>query len=343
MREGEAGREAYLIKEGEVQVLKREAADGTVHELTRFGSGAVVGEIALLDGQPRSASVRALTATTLLAFAAQDLAALDAGPRGHIDLVDHLSRSVAGQLRVTSDLAARLLRQQVTMARFLTFVVFSLSIYAFVLSTLTRYATQTASTTFVTVSMLVALTGAVMLLIRQLGYPIRFYGLTLANWRPALVESLAATAGVCALIVALKWIGMSLAVLPARPLFEPFAALNAAATPPEWRPALWLMMAGLYSLHAPFQEFVVRGCLQGAMQRFLSGPSAGTVSIIGSNLVFSAFHLFISMGFAVVTFLPGLLWGWLYRRHGTLVGVAVSHLLIGLWAVFVVGIEGVLF
>ena len=34
--------------------------------------------------------------------------------------------------------------------------------------------------------------------------------------------------------------------------------------------------------------------------------------------------------------------GWLYARHRTLVGVALSHALSGLWAVFVVGIEGVL-
>ena len=40
-------------------------------------------------------------------------------------------------------------------------------------------------------------------------------------------------------------------------------------------------------------------------------------------------------------FLPGLFWGWLYARHGTLIGVSVSHILLGLWTVFVVGIEGV--
>jgi hypothetical protein len=33
----------------------------------------------------------------------------------------------------------------------------------------------------------------------------------------------------------------------------------------------------------------------------------------------------------LLVFVPGLFWGWLYLRHQTLVGVSVSHLLIGLW------------
>ena len=105
---------------------------------------------------------------------------------------------------------------------------------------------------------------------------------------------------------------------------------------------LWLAMAVLYTFHAPFQEFVVRGCLQGSLQEFLRGTYRQSVAVVGSNLIFAAFHLYLSLGFAVLTFVPGLLWGWLYRRHGTLVGVALSHVLVGLWAVFVVGIEGVL-
>ena len=52
-------------------------------------------------------------------------------------------------------------------------------------------------------------------------------------------------------------------------------------------------------------------------------------------------HFFINMivilcGYivvvAVVAFLPGLFWGWLYSRHRTLVGV--SHMLVGVWALY---------
>ena len=146
----------------------------------------------------------------------------------------------------------------------------------------------------------------------------------------------------CVLVVVLKWIVLRAGLSPGHALFEPYAAINRTGVAGSSVLTLWAAMAVLYALHAPFQEFVVRGCLQGALDEFLSGTNRQAVAIIGSNLIFSSFHLHLSMGFALLTLLPGLLWGWLYARQRTLVGVALSHALTGLWAVFVVGIEGVL-
>ena len=339
MREGEPGREVFIIKEGEVQILKREAGGGSLHEIARAGQGASVGELALLDDGPRSAFVRALRPTTLYALSPQEIVVTS----GRAELLRQLSRAIAARLRFTNEVTVRLLHQQVAMARFIAFLVFSLSIYAFALSVMTRYASEAASSTLVTVSLMLVMTGAVLNVIRRLGFPMAFYGLTLARWRRAVGESLLATVVVCALIVALKWIVLHAGLRPGHALFEPHAAVNAAAAGAGGPASLWLAMMVLYALHAPFQEFLVRGCLQGALQQFLGGTYRESVAIVGSNLIFSSFHLYLSLGFALVTFVPGLLWGWLYRRHGTIVGVAVSHVIVGLWAVFVVGIEGVLF
>ena len=336
LHEGETGEEVFIVKDGELQVLKGDPSRA-LHEIARLGAGASVGELALLDAGPRSASVRATRQTTLYAFSPREIAGADGPP----ELLRQLSRAIANRLRFTNEVTVRLLQMQVASARFIAFIIFSLSIYAFALSMLTRYATQTASNTLVTVSLMLVLTATVLNMVRRLGFPVGFYGLTLAGWRRAVAESLAATVLVCALIVALKWIVLRAGLSPGHALFEPFAAINVAA-PAQGSVRLWLAMAVLYAFHAPFQEFVVRGCLQGALQEFLRGTYRQSVAVVGSNLIFSAFHLYLSLGFAIVTFLPGLLWGWLYRRHGTLVGVALSHVLVGLWAVFVVGIEGVL-
>lgn len=43
-----------------------------------------------------------------------------------------------------------------------------------------------------------------------------------------------------------------------------------------------------------------------------------------------------SAAFAFMVFPFGLFWGWLYDRHPTLIGVVASHLLIGIFGVFVV-------
>jgi CRP-like cAMP-binding protein len=65
-RQGVRGDAMYVIAEGEVAVLRE--TETTEHELARLGEGAFFGEIALLTSQPRNATVRAVSATRLLAL-----------------------------------------------------------------------------------------------------------------------------------------------------------------------------------------------------------------------------------------------------------------------------------
>lgn len=63
-REGEPGRSCFLLVSGEAQVL-RATAEGD-RPLATIGPGAFVGQIALVDRGPRSATVRAVTACVAL-------------------------------------------------------------------------------------------------------------------------------------------------------------------------------------------------------------------------------------------------------------------------------------
>ena len=58
IREGDPGNALYLIREGEVSVIKH-AGRKQEHLLARLGRGEFIGEMALIDHAPRSASVRA--------------------------------------------------------------------------------------------------------------------------------------------------------------------------------------------------------------------------------------------------------------------------------------------
>lgn len=69
-RQGASGGIAYILASGRAEVLR----DG--RRLARLGPGDVVGELSLIDGKPRSATVTAITDLEVLEIDARDLTRL---------------------------------------------------------------------------------------------------------------------------------------------------------------------------------------------------------------------------------------------------------------------------
>jgi CRP/FNR family transcriptional regulator, cyclic AMP receptor protein len=116
---GDPGDALFVIVDGEVKIsLPSETGDEAI--LATLGVGTVFGELALLDGAPRSASATAISATETVVLPRdrfRELIATEAGVR------DALLASIAGELRrltthveelhfldITGRLAARLVR-----------------------------------------------------------------------------------------------------------------------------------------------------------------------------------------------------------------------------------------
>jgi len=70
IRQGEPGDCAYFIQSGEVEVVQE--SDGNQVVLRILHAGDYFGEMALLSGQPRTASVRALTPTKVAVLGKQN-------------------------------------------------------------------------------------------------------------------------------------------------------------------------------------------------------------------------------------------------------------------------------
>ena len=89
--QGEVGREAYLLTEGEVQVR----VNG--HAIATVGPGSMLGEMALLDLRPRSATLVALTPVELIAYDAKQfrriLGEMPADARAHLGERDERFRA----------------------------------------------------------------------------------------------------------------------------------------------------------------------------------------------------------------------------------------------------------
>jgi CRP/FNR family cyclic AMP-dependent transcriptional regulator len=73
--EGDESDACYVIRSGEVRVT-REHSDGRAIALATLGPGELFGELAMLDGGVRSASVETLTDAELLALSATDMRGL---------------------------------------------------------------------------------------------------------------------------------------------------------------------------------------------------------------------------------------------------------------------------
>ena len=68
MKQGESGIGLFIILSGRVRIEKQDAAGRQV-EIAENGPGDIMGEMAVFDGSPRSASVAAVTETTCLVLA----------------------------------------------------------------------------------------------------------------------------------------------------------------------------------------------------------------------------------------------------------------------------------
>ncbi|HBR68636.1 MAG TPA: cyclic nucleotide-binding protein [Rhodospirillaceae bacterium] len=71
MRQGDKGESAYIIEEGSVEIfIQRE--DGTEQTVGTRGPGSIIGEMAIIDNAPRTATVRAVQNCTLLEITQED-------------------------------------------------------------------------------------------------------------------------------------------------------------------------------------------------------------------------------------------------------------------------------
>lgn len=101
-REGEAEPALFIIAQGSVAIMKHDAEDRE-KLLAKLGPGQTIGEMALLDGQPRSATAVAAEDLVLLVFTRAELDRLvEAKPRLGVKLLWKLARFLSQRLRQTS-------------------------------------------------------------------------------------------------------------------------------------------------------------------------------------------------------------------------------------------------
>lgn len=339
VREGDDPTELLVLEQGQARVLKR-AGDGHQHEINRVGPGDSIGEMALFDRVPRSATVRADGPVRALVLPLADIVRLAEARPTLVPVLVDAGALVTERLRLASAHAAataeRALAEEHTravMGRFTLLLLLAYTLYTWLLGTAVQVKQLFGRSEFITVPFIVLCCTILAVFVRVSGYPPRFFGLSTDNAGRHLREALLLTLPLMAAALLLK-----LALVTWVPAMQGWPLLQMFSPPPPGAPASgfdpWLALA--YVVFAPFQELIYRGGVQGPLSHFLTGRWRVPLAILGANVIFSAAHLYVSPGLAVMAFVVGSFWGWLYARQGTLVGVSLSHVLLGFWAFEVV-------
>ncbi len=109
VEQGEHTAEMFVVRSGKVRVLVDRPESAEPIEVARLGPGKFFGEMALMTGEPRNATVRAAGACTLLVIDDRALrAVLEAAP----DLARHISRVIAERQAALADQEAAASQRQ---------------------------------------------------------------------------------------------------------------------------------------------------------------------------------------------------------------------------------------
>lgn len=110
--QGDPGDEMYVVLEGRIRICC-ESLSGREITLVVLKEGGFFGDMALLDGEPRSATAIAETAGQLLVLRRTDFQAfLKASPNAAVALLDFLSRRLRSANEKIQDLALLTVRQR---------------------------------------------------------------------------------------------------------------------------------------------------------------------------------------------------------------------------------------
>ncbi len=344
----------YIIMDGQIALAKEgiSAVDGcpATYEIGALRRGDIFGEVSFVDGKPSAVT---FLAKSDVIVAVLDLAAshLKIKTRRVRDVVvGKLRRHLATQVHESAALRMNSLQLENQFAAYRSGVghiivttLCVLSFYTLALSFLPKFK-SIAHANFA-LSPLIIMFCALFFFptVVTSGLPARFFGLRLDNWRSSLLFSLEASAIFLAFFLIMKWILIrSFSEFTDLPLIGNAHVEVSDHTVPL---STWYWFAlGVYVLLTPMQEFVARSGIQAPLYAFLHGSEAKRqwCSILVSNLVFAAGHAHISVFFALASFLPGLLWGWIFARTNSLLAATFSHLLVGGMTIFVFGIEGII-
>jgi len=345
VEEGEEPRFLFVLESGRLEVLKREKLGRRRHRIHMLDRGATVGEVALLERGMRTATVRAKEQSAIWEFDFVELQTLATAPRDsaefdlvaldvYVKLTSNLAAITAGKVRTGSEDALTRAHERSAMGELIVNVLTVLCIYMLLISGLESLGLKPRNTMYVSLPVLTLLGIVSWRFMVGSGFPLEDFGLTRRYLWRSLGEAGALTIALLALATGVKWV-----LIQTSPTY---AGARLIQYPDVWahfsQPKIQILTV-VYAVSSAVQELIVRGALQSMLERFLTGRYRRLRAIGVCTLLFSVSHLHTGLLFTLSVMLPAFFWGLLFARNRNLVGVTLSHIVIGLYVFFVLGVR----
>jgi hypothetical protein len=327
LAEGDTDPALFFIERGTVEVLKQDETQEHRFAIATLEAGDFFGEMSFVDGEPASATVRATDDVRVWRLRKERL--YDDGDVGravYYHLVSNVTHTISERLRATNTSLTQSLREKLEEEqlrnRFGHFFVMVIMVFGVLSVGTALLSGQMSPVQEVAASwayMLTFLGPVVYYFNRSRDIALSDVGLSLSNWPQQVSEGVTAAAL------------LTFVMIPVKTQFYAEDALFSFRTMQSYSTLLFWVFFALYLPHCFLQEFLARGLIQGSLHRFMT-DSPNWVPVIVAAFLFGIGHVHYSYGFAGVTFVTSLLFGWLYMRHRSLVGVTLMHYLSGLSA-----------
>jgi membrane protease YdiL (CAAX protease family) len=346
IRENEQASELFIIVKGNFSVFKNldtgtgsQSVEANISILRPYDA---VGEFAFIDDKPRAANVRANdNDNAVLSISYKDIQSLPT------EFYRTIAIRLVHQIRNSNDLVVNKLRDELDktsviakIGRFICYVLLLISFYMLALSGFVSLVSNPYTNLFASTSVISIFSAVLVVMMKHNQYSLRDCGVTLIGWRKSIAEAVGFTCIFLAFITLFKW-----SLIHATDRFNHFSMFDLQAIVPFEKidssefAIIYTSAVIIYALCATLQEFISRGILQSSLMDFLQGKYKNSLSIVVTSGVFSAMHIHISAVLALVVFIPSVFWGWLYVRQKTLLGPIISHVMVGWWALFILGID----
>jgi CRP-like cAMP-binding protein len=320
--EGCEGDSLFIIESGIADVMKE--SDGGV-VIGTLKETDVFGELALFTGECRSATVLARTDVDAFKLSKEDFESLiDCFPQIMGTFLKKLYNRLAGsykEMKVLNEQLSALNHLRSELASIFTSVVLVITAYTFILNLLNAGFLNTyehaGMVKYISNRVIEAVTLFIVVrIIVRSGQPLQNFGLTFQGWQRQILEALGLSAAIAGGLLLFKWTALryGLGIFSDDRLFS---LRNL-----DWSYATYFVVA-------PLQEFIARGVIQGSLQRLLVGRRNVFWAVVITSFLFGSLHLFASQNLAIAAVVTSWVWGWMFARHRSLVGVGVSHFLVG--------------